>query len=122
MIRLGLTLMVALVLVLRVAVRFKFGLGVTLTLEMGVWLRLWDVFEVMLVLKCGLAIEVGCKLELEVGTRGAGLNLASDSVIVAVVGVDVDMSVLWELLGSDLSGSKADFGLSFPKTSLTVLL
>lgn len=105
-----------------VGVGFTFGLGLTPRLEMGFWLRLGVVLEVMLVLGCKLAIEAGCILGLLVGIGTAGLGLASDTCIVAVVVTAADISVLWELLWSGLSGSKADLGLSFPITSLTVLL
>ncbi len=123
---LGLTLVVALVLVLRVgqrvAVGFTFGLGLTPRLEMGFWLRLGVVLEFTLVLGCELGTEAGCKFGLLVGIGTAGLGLASDSLIVGVVATEAGISVLWELLWSGLSGSKADLGLSFPITSLTVLL
>lgn len=74
--------------------------------------------EFTLELACELGTEAGCKLGLLVGTGIADLGLASDSLIVT----EADMSVIWELLWSGLSGSKADLGLSFPITSLTVLL
>lgn len=106
----------------RVDVGFTFRLGLTPTLGMGFWLRLWVVLELMLVLGCKLGIEAGCKLGLLVGIGTAGLGLASDSFIVAVVATEADTSVLWELLWSGFSASKADLGLSFPITSLTVLL
>lgn len=122
----GLTLVVALVLVLRVAegvgVGFTLGLGLTPTLEIGFWLRLGVVLVFTLVLGCELGTEACCKLGLLVGIWTAGFGLASDSFIVAVVLAEVDTSVLWELLWSGLSASKADLGLSFPITSLTVLL
>lgn len=125
----GLTLVVALVLVLRVGQRegvgFTFGLGLTRDLSglaTGFWLRLGIILEVKLVLGCELEIDTGCKLGLLVGTGTAGLGLASDSFIVAVVATAADMSVLWGLLWSALSCSKADLGLSFPMTSLPVLL
>lgn len=118
--------MVALVLILRVeqrlAVGITFGLGLMPRLELGFWLRLGVVTEFTFVLGYELGIEAGCKLGLLVGTGTAGLGLASDSFIVAVVVADDDISVLWELLWSGLSGSKADLGLSLPITSLTVLL
>lgn len=123
---LGLTLVVTLVLVLRVGQSVGFGfafrLGLTTRLEMGFWLWLGVVLEVMVVLGWELEIEAGCKLGLLVGIGTAGLGLASDSFIVAVVATAADISVLWELLWSGLSGSKTDLGLSFPITSLTVLL
>ena len=79
------------------------------------------VLEFTIVLGCELGIEAGCKLGLLVGIGTAGLGLASDSFTVAVVGTEADASVLWELPWSGLSGSKADLGLSFAMTSLTVL-
>lgn len=94
--------MVALVLVLtvglRVGVGLIFGLGLTPRLEMGFWLRLGVVLEVLLGLDCELEIEAGCKLGLLVGIFTAGLGLASDSIIVAVEVTAADISVLWELL------------------------
>lgn len=118
---LGLPLVVAFVLVLRVVqmvgVGFTFGLGWTPRLEMGFWLRLGVVLEVALVLGCELEIEAGCNLGLLVGIGTAVLGLASDTFIATAA----DTSVLWVLLWSGLSGSKADLGLSFPITSLTVL-
>lgn len=71
-------------------------------------------------LRCEVGTEAGCKLGLLVGMGSAGLGLASNSFIVPVVATEVVISVLWELQWRVLSGSKAD--LSFPITSLTVLL
>lgn len=94
---LGLTLVVTLVLVLRGGQRvdtgFTLGLGLTARVEMGFWLRLGVVLVFTMVLECELGIEAGCKLGLLVGTGTAGLVLASDSFIVAVVVADADISV-----------------------------
>lgn len=121
---LGLTIGVVLVLVLRVLQRAAVGftfVGLTPRLGLGFLLRLWVVLEFTIVLGCKLGIGAGCKLGLLVGTGTAGLGLASDSFIVAVVGTEAATSVFWELLWIGLSGSKADLGLSFPLTSRTVL-
>lgn len=106
----------------RVAVGITLGLGLMPRLEMGFWLRLGVVTEFTFVLRCELGIEAGCKLGLLVGIGTASLGLASDSFTVVVVAAEDDISVLWELLWSGLSASKADLGLSLPITSLTVLL
>lgn len=99
---LGLTFVVALVLVLRVGLRvgvgFTFELGRAPRLEMGFWLRPGVVLEFTLLLECKLGIEAGCKLGLLFGIGTAGLALASDSFIVALVATEADTSVLWELL------------------------
>lgn len=55
------------------------------------------------------------------GTGAAGLGLASDSLKLADVETETAISVFWDELWGGLSGSEADFGLSFPKTSLTAL-
>lgn len=106
----------------RVGVGFTIGLGLLPGVESGFWLRLGVVLEFILVLGCEVGIEAGCKFGLLVEIGTAGLDLASDSFIVAVVATEVVISVLWELEWSVLSESKADLGLSFPITSLTVLL
>ena len=122
---LGPTLEVVLVLVLRVLQRvvagFTFGLGLTPRLETEFELSLGLLLEFTIVLGCELGTEVGCKVGLLVETGAAGLGLDSDSFTVVTAGPEADTSVLWELLWSGLSGSKADLGLSFPMTSLTVL-
>lgn len=66
--------------------------------------------------------EAGCKLGLLVEIETAPLEMVSGSFIVAVVATEVIKSVFWVVQWSALSESKAAFGLSFPKPSLTVLL
>lgn len=73
-------------------------------------------------LGCEVGIKAGCELELLVETGKEDLGFTSDSFMAIVVVTDVVISALLEFEWSGLSGSKADLGLSFPITSLTVLL